>query len=240
MKSPDFPTDKSSRWEHNIRHMFAGIADSYDLLNRLMTFGQDRVWRQCAVKAARVSKGGRLLDTGTGTGSIALESLQGDATLSVVGSDFTPEMMMIGRQRRNGDKIFWVAADGQALSFPDACFDAATSGYLIRNVFDRRRAFEEQLRVVKPGGRIVCLDTSPPTNGPFLTAILFFLNRVIPLLGKIFADNPEAYTYLQQSTQNFLTPAEVAAIMRSAGLQNVRYQRFMFGTIAVHIGIRPK
>lgn len=230
--------NKNQNGSH-IRRMFGEIAGKYDLINRLMTFNQDRIWRQCVVRAAGMPANGTLLDAGAGTGAIALDALAGDNTLHVVAADFTVEMMSIGRKKQNGRLVAWTAADALALPFGDACFDAVTSGYLIRNVIDPLRAFREQARVVKPGGRVVCLETSPPPDSPSKPMLLFFLNRLIPLLGQLVSGNRPAYTYLPQTTQHFHPPEKVAAIMRSAGLTNIRYQQFMFGTIAVHVGIKP-
>ena len=228
-----------SQHGRRVRSMFGEIAGKYDLINRLMTFGQDRVWRQCVVRAAGIPKSGSLLDAGAGTGAIALDALKADTTLNVVAVDFTVKMMLMGRRKQNGSRLTWAAADALALPFEDACFDAVTSGYLIRNVNDARQAFTEQARVVKPGGRVVCLETSPPPKGLLRPILLLFLNRLIPLIGQIVSGNRPAYTYLPQTTQNFLSPQKVAATMRSAGLTNIRYQRFMFGTIAVHVSVRP-
>ena len=224
---------------HSVRRMFGEIAQQYDLLNRLMTFGQDRVWRQCLLRAANMPQSGVMLDAGAGTGAIALDALRRDADLRITGADFTVEMMLLGRKKNEGQKINWTAADALALPFKDASFDAVTSGYLIRNVGDALGAFREQARVVKPGGRVVCLETSPPPESPLKPALLFFLNQLIPLLGQIISGNRSAYTYLPQTTQDFLPPQKVAGLMQRAGLTSVRYQRFMFGTIAVHAGIRP-
>ncbi|MCZ7542727.1 MAG: class I SAM-dependent methyltransferase [Anaerolineae bacterium] len=134
----------------------------------------------------------------------------------------------------------WVEADALALPFADATFDAATSGYLLRNVIDPTAAFREQARVVKPGGRVVCLDTSPPPENALRPFIMIHLRYVIPLLGRLVAGDSAAYNYLPESTQAFKTPEELAAIMRAAGLVDVRYRPFMFGTMAVHVGARPK
>ena len=220
--------------------MFGEIAGKYDLINRLMTFGQARVWRQCVVRAADMSANGTLLDAGAGTGSIALDALKATDALSIVAADFTLEMMCTGRSKQNGRRIAWTAADALALPFEDACFDAVTSGYLIRNVIDPLQAFKEQARVVKPGGRVVCLETSPPPGNVLKPVLLLFMIRLIPLLGQIVSGNRTAYTYLPQTTREFLPPEGVAAVMRSAGLINIRYQRFMFGTIAVHVGVKPQ
>ena len=219
--------------------MFGQIAGRYDLMNTLMTFGQDRVWRHCVVREARLPRGGRLLDAGAGTGSIALEAGAQNLTADITASDFTLAMMLVGRCRAGGERIKWCAADALDLPFSDNHFDAVTSGYLIRNVSDSQRAFAEQYRVLKPGGRVVCLDTSPPGEGPLKPLILFFLKTVIPILGQIISGNRSAYTYLPESTEAFMTPRELATGLASTGFQNVRYRQFMLGTMAVHVGTKP-
>ena len=222
-----------------VRKMFGRISRSYDLMNRLMTFGQDRSWRRYVVRKAALPKGGRLLDVGTGTGDIALEALSRDPALSVTAADFSLRMMQVGRRRPAGQKVLWCQADALQLPFPDATFDAVTSGYLVRNVTDVRQAFEEQMRVVKPGGRVVCLDTSPVPRSALRPFVVFHLKVVIPLLGYLLTRNRAAYMYLPESTQAFMTPDQLASIMRNVGLKDVSYRRFMLGTMAVHTGLRP-
>src|SRR5690606_17270637 len=220
--------------------MFGRIAHRYDLMNRLMTFGQDLRWRRYVVRQAALPPGGRLLDVATGTGDIALEALSHQPGIEAAGLDFSPEMMVVGRTRDGGEQVRWVNGDALALPFPDASFDAVTSGYLMRNVIDVAGAFREQVRVVRPGGRVVCLDSSPPPRGPLRPLIMLHLNVVIPLMGRLIAGDASAYTYLPESTAAFKTPGELALIMQKAGLTNVRYRRFMFGTMAVHTGTRPE
>jgi demethylmenaquinone methyltransferase/2-methoxy-6-polyprenyl-1,4-benzoquinol methylase len=220
--------------------MFGQISDRYDLMNRLMAFGQDRAWRRQAVWAAELPPAGFLLDVGTGTGDIALEALQENSALKVMAVDFCPQMMQVGRHRPGGLKIFWCQADALELPFPDAIFDAVTSGYLVRNVTDVHQALKEQMRVVKPGGRVVCLETSPANRNALRPLVLFYLKFVIPLLGHLIARNRAAYIYLPKSTQKFMTPDQLAVIMEGVGLKGVSYRRFMMGTMAVHVGVRPE
>jgi demethylmenaquinone methyltransferase/2-methoxy-6-polyprenyl-1,4-benzoquinol methylase len=222
-----------------VREMFGRIAGRYDLMNRLMTFGRDRAWRRYLVEQAALPPGGRLLDVATGTGDIALEALSRDGALEAIGGDFAAPMMRVGRARPGGERVRWCQCDALALPFADATFDAVTSGYLMRNVIDVHAAFREQVRVVRPGGRVLCLDTSPPPRNILRPFILFYLRFVIPLMGRLVAGDASAYNYLPESTRAFKTPDELAAIMREAGLVDVRYKRFMFGTMAVHVGTRP-
>ena len=148
-----------------VQKMFARIAGRYDLMNRLMTFGRDQAWHREVVRRADLPTGGYLLDIGSGTGGIVCAALEKDATLSVVAADFTYAMMHAGRARHHDKPIQWCGADALRLPFDDGIFDSVTSGYLIRNVVDIEQAFAEQFRVLRPGGRLVCLDTSPPRRG---------------------------------------------------------------------------
>ena len=223
----------------DVRSMFDRIAGRYQLMNRLITFGQDTAWRKLVVRESGLAPGGLLLDAATGTGDIALEALRQVDGIVAVGADFSLEMMRVGRERDGGERIRWCAADALSLPFPDASFDAVTSGYLIRNVPDAGAAFREQLRVVKPGGRVVCLDTCPPPPNLLRPFTLFYFRHVIPLLGRLVAGDGEAYAYLTRSTEGFKAPRELGAIMEEAGLVRVRFHLFMFGTMAVHVGERP-
>jgi demethylmenaquinone methyltransferase/2-methoxy-6-polyprenyl-1,4-benzoquinol methylase len=223
-----------------VQAMFERIAWRYDLMNRLMTFGRDRAWRRIVVQEAALPPSGHLLDVATGTGDIALEALRQQPGARVTGADFSPAMMRVGMRRPGGGRVAWVEADALALPFPDGTFDAVTSGYLMRNVADVRAAFGEQARVVRPGGRVVCLDTSPPPRSPLRPLVLLHLKAIIPLLGRLVAGDGSAYRYLPESTRAFKTPDELADIIRAAGLVDVRYRRLMAGTIAVHVGTRPQ
>ncbi|MCA9996587.1 MAG: ubiquinone/menaquinone biosynthesis methyltransferase [Anaerolineales bacterium] len=222
-----------------VQNMFARIAGRYDLMNRLMTGGQDLKWRRFVIEQARLPVNGRLLDIATGTGDIALEGQTQIPGLQTVGGDFTIEMMQAGKQIPARQRIQWVGSDTLALPFPNDYFDAVTSGFLMRNVIDVRGAFREQLRVTKPGGRVVVLESSPPKRNVLRPFIQFHLNYVIPTLGKLIAGESDAYTYLPDSTKQFQSPESLATIMWEEGYTNVYYKLFMFGTVAVHVGQKP-
>lgn len=221
-----------------VQGMFGRIAERYNVMNRLMTLGQDQRWRRFVVAKANVPSNGSALDLATGTGDIAFETLKVQPTAKIVGADFALPMMFVGQRAALGGEIQWCAADAMNLPFSDEMFDAVMSGYLVRNVIDIKRTLSEQLRVLKPGGRIVILDTSPPPRNILRPFILAYLKYGIPILGRIIGGKQaaDAYRYLPESTQSFKTPQELAALMREAGVQNIEYQTFMFGTMAVHWG----
>jgi demethylmenaquinone methyltransferase/2-methoxy-6-polyprenyl-1,4-benzoquinol methylase len=222
-----------------VQDMFARIAGRYDLMNRLMTAGQDVRWRRFVIAQARLPVNGRLLDIATGTGDIALEGQKQIPGLQAVGGDFTLEMMQAGKQAPERQHIRWVGADTLALPFPDSYFDAVTSGFLMRNVIDVPGAFREQMPVTKPGGQVVVLESSPPKQNVLRPFILIHLNHIIPTLGKLITGESEAYSYLPDSTQQFQTPDSLAAMMRQVGFIRITYKLFMFGTIAIHVGQKP-
>ena len=223
-----------------VQDMFARIAGRYDLMNRLMTFGQDIRWRRIVIEQAQLPPGSRLLDIATGTGEIALEGQNQVPGLQAVGGDFTIEMMRVGKHIPQRSSIRWTGADTLFLPFPDATFDAVTSGFLMRNVIDVPGAFREQFRVLRPGGWIVVLESSPPKRSLLRPFIRLHLNVVIPLLGRLVTGDWAAYRYLPDTTQAFQEPESLARIMAGVGLDNVTYELFMFGTVAIHSGRKPK
>lgn len=230
---------KGAERSRYVQEMFGRIAQRYNLMNRLMTFGQDLKWRRFVVRQAQLPPDGALLDLATGTGDIAFEAKRANPTATVIGADFALPMMQVGRRnRRWGQSIHWLGADALALPFPDNQFDAVVSGYLVRNVINIPQTLSEQRRVLKPGGRIVILDTTPPRHPLLRPFILFHLKVIIPLLGRIIGGRSaaDAYQYLPESTQAFKTPEELVALLREAGYEDVQYRTFMFGTMAVHWG----
>src|SRR5689334_9814118 len=183
-----------------VQDMFGRIAGTYNLMNRLMTGGQDMRWRRFVVQQATLPAGGSLLDLATGTGDIAFEALRAVSDLRAVGADFALPMMRVGQHQPMGNRVLWSQADALNLPFPDNTFDAVTAGYLIRNVIDIPRAFAEQQRVLKPGGRVVILDSSPPPNNLLRPFINIHLRYIIPLLGRLVSgkQGADAYKYLPE------------------------------------------
>jgi len=221
--------------------MFERIARRYDLLNRLITFGQDDRWRRFAVQQTQLPEYGRLLDLGCGTGKIAFEMLEAIPSAQIVGADFTLPMLQIARANPLGRYVHWCNTDALALPFPDNTFDAVVAGYLLRNVTDIPSTLREQLRVLKPGGRLVILDTSPPPHNRLRPLIRLYLRYGIPGLGRIVGGKQAAaaYRYLPESTCAFKTPEELTALLVAAGTQNTRCRLLMWGTICVHWGEKP-
>lgn len=221
---------------HYVQSMFGRIAPRYDLLNKLMTFGQDAAWRRQAITRLEIKPGDTVLDLGAGTGDLAFEAARRYPGAFVVASDFTFEMVQVGKRRKDGEKVAWVIADAMRLPFASGCADAIVSGYLLRNVPDVDQSLGEQHRVLKPGGRAASLDTTPPGKNLLRPFLEFYLHRVIPFLGRLVAGDAEAYTYLPSSTEQFLSAEALARRFSHAGLEGVGFVRKMFGTMAIHWG----
>ena len=216
-----------------VQNMFTRIAGRYDIMNRLMTGGQDVRWRRQVIRLARLRPGGSLLDLGTGTGDLAREALAQVPRARVIAADFTLEMMRVGQKRGSLD---FSSADALRLPFPDASFDAVVSGFLMRNVIDLQKALQEQQRVLKRGGRIVVLDTTRPRKNMLSPLIWLHMHIVIPLLGRILTGSSDAYRYLPETTEGFVTAENLASRMAVAGFKKIDDQRLMLGTIAIHSG----
>jgi demethylmenaquinone methyltransferase/2-methoxy-6-polyprenyl-1,4-benzoquinol methylase len=219
-----------------VQEMFAKISNRYDLMNRLMTLGQDVNWRKEVIDRAALPHLGRMLDLGAGTGDLAFEALDQKPGLQVTAADFTVEMMETGKKRITSVSVDWSAADALNLPFSSDTFDAVVSGFLMRNVTDVTRCLSEQRRVLQPGGRIVILDTSPPPKTPIAPLIRIHLHTVIPNLGRLITGEADAYKYLPDSTESFLEPERLAARMLHVGFREVGFVRRMFGAVAIHWG----
>jgi demethylmenaquinone methyltransferase/2-methoxy-6-polyprenyl-1,4-benzoquinol methylase len=219
-----------------VQGVFTRIASRYDLMNRLMTGGQDIVWRNEVIRRAGLHPQVRLLDLGTGTGDLARTALAQQPTAQITAADFTFEMMRAGRKPQDG--FAWANADALALPFPGESFHAIISGFLMRNVIDRQAALLEQFRVLKPAGRIVILDTTRPRPNLLSPFIWLHMHVIIPTLGTLLSGQRDAYTYLPDSTEAFLSAEELAAHMAAAGFKQIGFKRLMFGTIAIHWGVK--
>jgi demethylmenaquinone methyltransferase/2-methoxy-6-polyprenyl-1,4-benzoquinol methylase len=231
--------DTAAEKRRYVNTMFARIARRYDLMNRLMTGGQDVRWRRLMVRQATLAPGGRFLDMATGTGDVAFEALRQQPGLALtVGADFTLPMMRVGQARAAGRPVRWAAADTLRLPFPDDTFDAVASGFLMRNVVDVAAALAEQRRVTRPGGRVLVLDVPRPPDTFLGRLFRFYFHQIVPRLGGLISGQPDAYAYLPRSADAFLRPGELAATMESAGLREVGYQMLMLGTVALHEGVK--
>jgi demethylmenaquinone methyltransferase/2-methoxy-6-polyprenyl-1,4-benzoquinol methylase len=229
-----------------VREMFDHIARRYDLMNRLMTAGRDQAWRRYTVSQvlpappAGGSQAGRVLDVATGTGDLAFEVLRQRPAARVVGLDFVAAMLSLAQHKAEqlGPALELAGGDALRLPFPAGCFDAIVTGFALRNVTSIPDAFAEMARVTRPGGRVACLEIAKPRLPLFRHLFHFYFYRLVPFAGGLISGQRAAYDYLPHSLTGFLTPDEIAAVMRRTGWREVRYKRLMLGTVAVHVGVR--
>jgi demethylmenaquinone methyltransferase/2-methoxy-6-polyprenyl-1,4-benzoquinol methylase len=222
--------EERARYVHTV---FGRVARRYNLMNRLMTAGQDIRWRREVIQRLQLKPGERLLDLGAGTGDLGREALRQQPGIHLVAADFSLEMMLAGRE---AGALPWLNADALRLPFPDKSFEAVVSGFLMRNVGGLDAALREQQRVLKPGGRMLILETTRPLSGIFSPFVKFHMRFIIPWIGALISGNREAYRYLPDSSEAFLSAEELAGRMAAAGFQKVGFQRRMAGTIAIHWG----
>jgi demethylmenaquinone methyltransferase / 2-methoxy-6-polyprenyl-1,4-benzoquinol methylase len=218
-----------------VRALFATIADRYDLITVLLSYGQDRRWKRRLVRLASPGPGTRALDLATGTGDIAFACAMRGAR--VVGLDITRRMIELARQKGDRRAEFLVG-DMLALPFPSASFDLVTTGYGLRNVPDLTLAIDEIRRVLRPGGRVLSLDFNRPANRFVRAAYLAYLTAVGGTLGWVLHRDADTYRYIPASIRQYPGAAAVASLMQSHGFSRTQYHRVLGGLMAIHHGVR--
>jgi demethylmenaquinone methyltransferase/2-methoxy-6-polyprenyl-1,4-benzoquinol methylase len=208
--------------------MFGRIAPRYDLMNTLMTGGQDSRWRRIVADSLVLGDQAQVLDVGTGTGKLAEAVRRAKPRVRVTGVDFTLPML-----RQAPSDLLFAGADALNLPFADKTFDAVVSGFLMRNLADVPAGLAEQARVLRPGGQLVIMETTPGPPNLLRPLFRLYFRRIVPLLGQLIAGDESAYTYLPESTLAFLEPDRLAAVLREAGLVDVRVRRLALGSVAV-------
>lgn len=223
-----------------VREMFDAIAPRYDLLNSLLSAGVHHGWRAFATRCAALNPGDSVLDICTGTGDWAAELKKTVGPSGrVVGVDFSLPMLQHGGHRFARAAVARAQGDASRLPFATDSFDAATVAFGIRNVAEIETAFSEMTRVVRPGGRVVCLEFAQPHPGPVKRLYELYARWVMPGVGGAISGRREAYAYLPASVARFASRARLAATMRDAGLADVRWVDLTFGMVCVHVGVKP-
>ncbi|CAB4666250.1 unannotated protein [freshwater metagenome] len=215
--------------------MFDGVARRYDLLNDLLSLGRTKAWRKVATSIIAPKPGMRILDIAAGTGSSSRPLA--DAGAEVIPLDFSKGMLEAGRKRH--PDLAFTHGDALALTFKDNEFDVTTISFGLRNTTDTLKALRESLRVLRPGGRMVVVEFSQPTNRIFRTIYLRYLMRAIPPVARKVSSNPGAYIYLAESIIAWPNQADLAELMKTAGFEKIHWKNLTFGIVAVHTGYKP-
>lgn len=221
--------------EQRIRRVFEAVASRYDLMNDLMSLGIHRLWKRTLVRMAAPRAGQVIVDLAGGTGDVAAAMAGPDRVVTVC--DPSLAMMQVGRDR-GLRHVGWLAGTGECLPLATASVDTLTIAFGIRNMTHVEATLPEALRVLKPGGRFLCLEFSTPW-APVRPIYNLFSFTVIPRLGAWIARSPEAYQYLVESIRRFPDQRSFQALIESAGFVDVRYRNLSFGIACIHVGTRP-
>jgi demethylmenaquinone methyltransferase/2-methoxy-6-polyprenyl-1,4-benzoquinol methylase len=234
------PADEKVHWV--LRH-FDTVAGKYDLMNTILSLGIHHLWKRTAVKMTGLKAADRVIDVCGGTGDLAVLAARDVGPLGrVVLYDINRPMIQAGMPRVTrcsfGDSIWFVEGDAEEISFPDQCFDAAMVGFGIRNLTHLEQGFREIYRVLKPGGKLMCLEFSRPTSALFRRVYDWYSFSVMPRLGELMVGSTLAYTYLPESIRMFLLPEALSEVLVRVGFTQVVFRRLTNGIAVVHLGVR--
>jgi len=238
-----FKTVAEDEKEHLVADVFHSVADKYDLMNDLMSMGIHRLWKRFAIDCAGVRPGQKILDVAGGTGDLTakfsrLTGEQGEVVLA----DINDSMLKVGREklRNKGivDNIHYVQANAESLPFPDNHFDLITIGFGLRNVTHKDKAIESMFRVLKPGGRLLILEFSKPTNVVMSKLYDLYSFKILPKMGQLIAKDSDSYQYLAESIRMHPDQETLKAMMESAGFEEVNYFNLTQGIVALHRGFK--
>ena len=228
--------------EERVHHVFEKIYTKYDSMNSIISFQRHKAWRKDVMKRMMVTKGDKALDVccGTGDWSLALAEnvgMQGEVT----GLDFSENMLSIAikkKQESNVSHLRFLHGNAMKLPFEDNTFDCVTIGFGLRNVPDYITALKEMHRVVKPGGKVVCLETSQPSLIGYRQLYYFYFKFIMPLIGRMFAKSYEEYAWLHESAKDFPNKKELKKMFHDAGFSQVLVKSYTGGVAAMHMGFK--
>jgi demethylmenaquinone methyltransferase / 2-methoxy-6-polyprenyl-1,4-benzoquinol methylase len=233
--------DADSKQKH-VHAVFESIAPKYDMMNDILSFRRHKAWRKFTMRKMEVQYGQSSLDLCCGTCDWTVALARASGKGNTVGLDFSRNMLDIGQAKIDklglGNQITLVQGNAMELPFPDHTFDFVTIGFGLRNVPDIVKVLKEMKRVVKPGGKIVCLELSKPIWQPFKGIYYFYFEKLLPLMGKWFVKSYEQYRWLPQSLASFPDLQTLAELFRSVGMRNVKAYPLTGGVAALHIATK--
>lgn len=227
-----------------VHHVFEKIYNRYDFMNSVISFQRHKAWRKDVMKKMNVSLGDRALDVccGTGDWTLALADAVGKEG-KVTGLDFSKNMLSVGETKKKDldyNQVDFVHGDAMNLPFEDSSFDFVTIGFGLRNVPDYLQVLKEMARVVKPGGKVVCLETSQPTMFGFRQSYYFYFRYIMPIFGRLFAKSYDEYAWLHESAKDFPGRVQLKNMFEQAGLTDVQVKGYTGGVAAMHMGRKPE
>ena len=232
----------AAKTDRVIQH-FNSVARHYDFMNTLLSFGIHYAWKRTAVRMLKLVPGDQILDVCGGTGDLAILAAKAAGPAGrVVIYDINRAMIQAGMHKVTGtdieDRLGYIQGNAECISFPDRHFDSAMVGFGIRNVTRMKKGFEEMYRVLKPGGKLMCLEFSKPTWPVFRWLYDFYSFYIMPFLGQMIAGNRKAYTHLPESIRMFPLPDELAEILKKIGFSEVTYRSLTNGIAVIHLAVK--
>lgn len=233
---------KGKNKEEYVHSVFENIAHKYDLMNTLLSFRRHKAWRKFTMKKMNVQEGETAIDVACGTADWTIDLAKASGSGRIIGLDFSQNMIKVGKKKvkENGleEQVELIYGNAMELPFEDNSVSHATIGFALRNVPDIEKTLSEMMRVVKPGGKVVSLELSKPNWPPFRKLYFFYFYKLLPLLGKMFANRYEQYSWLPESLTNFPDQQELAEVFEKVGLENVEVYPLTGGIAALHIGYK--
>ena len=221
-----------------VQKVFSDVANNYDLMNDVMSFGAHRLWKKSFIDIVNPSTGDKIIDVGSGSGDLVLEILKRDLNLKIDMIDLNKAMLLEGKKRIKNDNVNFFQQNAENLSFLDNVYDKYLISFCLRNVTDIDQSFKEAFRILKPGGQYYCLEFSRPNSFVLANIYSYYKSNIIPTFGKIFSNNRDAYNYLNESIDLFPKQDELRKRIESAGFKSVKYKNLFDGIVSIHTGYK--
>ena len=221
-----------------VQKVFSDVANNYDLMNDIMSFGAHRLWKKSFIDIVNPSAGDKIIDVGSGSGDLVLEILKRDLNLKIDMIDLNKEMLLEGKKRIKNNSVKFFQQNAEKLSFLNNIYDKYLISFCLRNVTDIDQSFKEAFRILKPGGQYYCLEFSRPNSFVLANMYSYYKSNIIPSFGKIFSNNRDAYNYLNESIDLFPKQDELKKKIEAAGFKSVKYMNLFDGIVSIHTGYK--
>ena len=221
-----------------VQKVFSDVAFNYDLMNDVMSFGAHRLWKKRFIDMVNPYSGEKIIDVGSGSGDLVLEIQKRNQNLKIDMVDLNKEMLLEGKKRIKIDNVKFYQQSAENLSFADNMYDKYLISFCLRNITNIEQSFKEALRILKPGGQYYCLEFSQPNSFVIANIYSYYKSNMIPIFGKIFANNRDAYNYLNESIDLFPKQDDLKKKLESAGFKSVKYTNLFDGIVSIHTGYK--
>lgn len=221
-----------------VQKVFSDVANNYDLMNDVMSFGAHRLWKKSFIDIVNPSEGDKIIDVGSGSGDLVLEILKRGLKLKVDMVDLNKAMLLEGKKRIKNVNVKFFQQNAENLSLLDNIYDKYLISFCLRNVTDIDQSFKEAFRILKPGGQYYCLEFSRPNSFVLANIYSYYKSNIIPTFGKIFSNNRDAYNYLNESIDLFPNQDELKKRIETAGFKSVKYINLFDGIVSIHTGYK--